>query len=96
MHERITRSNCLLFHKDNNPVDFVYFFKRGEAVIAERIKTDEKLRSTLPHSFINRSIRVFSKVSGQQRKVAAAFAEWARDQDGAGSPHCSMSQDAMY
>eukprot|EP00729_Bicosta_minor_P004671 gene4671-33948_t len=67
---------------DQNPVNSVYFFKK-EGGTAKTIDTDTKLHATLPRSFIDRCIRVFSKKSDYNRIVNAAFAEWSSEQKGA-------------
>jgi hypothetical protein len=51
--------------------------------VADKIDSEEKLKSTLPRMFISRCIRVFCKNADVCGAVGMAFALWAAEQDGA-------------
>lgn len=77
--------------KEKNPVDRVFFYKkkaRGSSHFdkASRIRSDEKIPSTLPREFMSRYMRVFCKKPEVRKILSLAFQRWAAEEDGCASP----------
>lgn len=80
--------------KEQNPVNFVYFFKKKAELSnepAKLINCRDIMPAMLPQVFMDIRIRVFCKNARHRQAATKAFAEWC-EQSGAGEPMMSQSQ----